>query len=125
MADSQYIPGVCNIGKEEITRRRSLGWASLLITLVLAVVLIWSGVHPLWRLVIFFPAMMSASGFLQAYFHFCSGFGSRGLFNLGELGKAESVIEAAARDLDRKRAFQISLYAAIIGVLVVLVSLMF
>jgi hypothetical protein len=51
---------------------------------------------------------MAAQGFLQAAFHFCVGFASRGLFNFGELGHEESVDQAEFRKADQRKALQIS-----------------
>ena len=36
---------------------------------------------------------ISASGFLQAYFQFCSGFARIGVFNFGSLGQTNKVLE--------------------------------
>ena len=44
------------------------------------------GAPPLTRLLVALPAAASASGYLQAWFKFCAGFGSRGIFNFGDLG---------------------------------------
>ena len=46
MVQSEYIPGVCNIGLAEITRRRNVGWVSLAITVMASVVLVWTDVNP-------------------------------------------------------------------------------
>lgn len=115
MDKAEYVPGVCNIGPEEIARRRNLGWSSLAVAIVLLVVLIWSGINPWWRLLVFFPAMLSASGFLQSYFHFCSGFARKGLFNFGPLGTQQKVTDEASKAKDEKRGKQIALYAFLIG----------
>jgi len=32
---NQYIPGVCNIGTEEIKKRKQAGWIGLIATIVL------------------------------------------------------------------------------------------
>jgi hypothetical protein len=58
-------------------------------------------------------------GFLQAAFHFCAGFGSRGLYNFGtEVGKTETVQQAEFRRKDQRKALLISLYSALIGIAV-------
>src|SRR5580692_2451145 len=98
---NQYTPGVCNIGREETTRRRQLGWISLVVAVVILIILIWSGVNPWWRLLVFFPATMSASGFLQARYHFCSGFARKGVFNFGPLGTTQNVNDEASKQKDR------------------------
>lgn len=122
MAELIYTPGVCNIGPEEIARRRRLGWNGLMVAVALFAFLFWTGVSPLWRLFIFFPAMLSASGFLQAYFHFCSGFARRGIFNFGPLGQSQNVSDDAAKAKDRKKGNQIALYAMLVGVIVAVIA---
>lgn len=115
MTETRYVSGDCNIGPEEITRRRNFGWASLAITVIAFIILVWTDVNPWWRLLLFFPAAAAASGFLQAQFRFCSGFSRLGVFNFGPLGESHQVADDEARAKDRRRGNQISLYAAIIG----------
>ena len=51
----RYIPGVCNIGKSEIKRRKQAGWSGLIITVILLGLLVYFDVPRPWRLVIFIP----------------------------------------------------------------------
>jgi hypothetical protein len=117
-----YIPGVCNIGPAERRARGRVGWIGLLATLILAAILAALHAPPAWRLLLFFPAMSGASGFLQSALHFCLGFGFKAVFNFGELGKTDSVMEAEFRALDRRKAQKILLYAVLVGVLVASVA---
>src|ERR1700691_3770505 len=117
-----YVPGVCNIGPEEIARRRNFGWIALVVTLALLAVFVWTGISPWWRLFVFFPAMMSASGFLQAYFQFCSGFARRGVFNFGAPGQMQDVGDQGSKVKDKRQGNRITIYAVLIGVLVAIVS---
>lgn len=122
MEKNTYIPGVCNIGPDEIKRRIRSGWIGLTATAVLWAVFIWFDTPPLWRLTLFIPAMMSATGFLQAYTHFCVYFGFANLFNFGDVGKTDSVSQAESRSKDRKKAWKITLLAIFIGVAVALIG---
>jgi hypothetical protein len=122
MAQIEYVAGVCNIGPKEISRRRNVGWIALAITLVLLAILIWIGVNPWWRLLVFFPATISASGFLQAYFQFCSGFARIGVFNFGSLGQKNKVTDESSKMKDRRKGNQILLYSVLIGAAVALIS---
>ncbi len=116
---SEYIPGVCNIGPAEIRNRRMFGWIGLGVTLILWGAFLVFGVPAGWRLLLFFPAAMSAIGFLQAALHFCANFGMRGLFNFGpEVGKTDTVEQAEFRRKDRMKAMQIILYGSVIGAVV-------
>jgi hypothetical protein len=105
---TEYTPGVCNIGGAEIARRRNLGWIMLIITIALLAVMIWYKVNTWWRIL-----------------HFCSGFANKGVYNFGTPGTVQQVTDEASREKDRRRGNQISLYAAIIGAGVAIISLVF
>jgi hypothetical protein len=83
--------------------------------------LIWIGfvyfnVAAPWRLLLFFPATMSAVGFLQATMHFCAAFGMLGVFNFGpDVGKTETVEQKGYRRKDQIKALLIVFYSALIG----------
>jgi len=106
----KYIPGVCNIGPAEIKKRKQAGLIGFIVTVVLWVLFIWFDISSIWRLTLFIPAMMSATGFLQAYMHFCAYFGFASLFNFGDVGKTDSVQQAEFRVKDRKKAWRIIIF---------------
>lgn len=113
-----YQPGVCNIGPAEIRSRRRSGWIGVAISVVFLAVVFAVGA-PAWvRLLVVIPVGMAATGFLQAAMHFCVAFGSRGLFNFGDLGTQESVMEAEFRRKDQRKALQIAGLATLIAVVV-------
>jgi hypothetical protein len=123
MNSQVYIPGVCNIGPVEIAARKRSGYIGLLVAVVIAAVLYFLGVPRWWRLLVFFPAVLSATGFMQAYSHFCVGFGMKGLFNFGpELGKTESVRQQEFRTKDRQRAQRLIFYSVILGAIAALAA---
>lgn len=124
-SDVSYAAGSCNIGPEEISRRRNLGWVSSVIVLLLFSVLVWIGVNPWWRLLIFVPATMAASGFLQAYFRFCSGFARLGVYNFGPTGQRHEIADEDSKKKDRKRGLEITVYAALIGAAITIFSIVF
>ena len=94
---SSTSPGVCNIGPAEIARRRRTGHIGLIAAMALFAVLVAIGAPPLARLLVAIPAILSASGYLQAYFKFCAGFGAAGVFNFDEVGTTDKVADAASR----------------------------
>jgi hypothetical protein len=113
-----YEPGVCNIGPEEIARRRRSGHVGLIVSLVVFALLL-AVAAPHWtRLVLVLTAGVAASGYLQAWLHFCAGFGSAGVYNFGPLGTTQRVAESAARSRDRRRSLQIGLASLAIGLAV-------
>jgi hypothetical protein len=119
-----YQPGVCNIGPAEIARRRAFGDLGLAVTVALFAILVAIGAPHWTRALLFFPAAASASGYFQAMLHFCAGFGSRGVFNFGEVGSVQEVMDARARAADRRRSLQISAGAFAIGVVVAVTAVL-
>jgi hypothetical protein len=84
---------------------------------LLAVLMAFEAPH--WtRLLIALTAAVSASGYLQAWLHFCAGFGSSGVYNFGPLGTVQQVADAQARSRDRRRSLQIGLASVAIGLAV-------
>jgi len=122
MTEIKYMAGVCNIGPEEIKRRRNIGWLGLVITLVLLAILVATGVNHWWRLFMFFPVTLSASGFIQAAFGFCTGFASKGVYNFGPTGGMEKVGDEASKQKDKRKGTLLTLYAVCIGIVVTLLA---
>ena len=118
----EYRPGVCNIGPAEIARRRRSGHTGLIAAVILFAVLVAVDAPPLARLLVAAPAVIAASGYLQAWLKFCAGFGSVGVFNFDDVGTTQSIVDAAAKRADRRRAVQISLASFAIGLAVGLVA---
>jgi hypothetical protein len=123
-AESQYRPGVCNIGEAEIARRRRAGHVGALATVGLLAALVAVDAPPLARLSITLPAAVAASGYLQAWLKFCAGFGSRGTFNFGPLGRVQEVADPEARRRDRAKATQIGVASLGIGVAVAVAAVL-
>jgi len=117
-----YQPGVCNIGPAEIRQRRLSGYIGLAVAVIFLVVAFALGWAAPWRLFVFLPATLSATGFLQGAFHFCVRFGTQGLFNFGELGKQEAVYEAEYRRKDQRKAVQIVVLSVVIGAAVAIIA---
>jgi hypothetical protein len=119
MDESQYIPGMCNIGPAEITVRRRFGWIGLGLAFIVWILFAYLDVGRFWFLLLFFPSALSAVGFIQGFMHFCAGFGMRSVFNMGsKAGKTETIMQADFRAKDRKTARKILGYSAVIGLLV-------
>jgi hypothetical protein len=103
----EYVAGTCNIGREEIAARRRFGHLGLAVTVGFAIVALVLDLPRELRLLVFLPAAGAAMGYLQAAFHFCAGFGMRGVYNFGRLGRAQTVADEGQRARDRRRALQL------------------
>ena len=121
-ASPGYVPGVCNIGSAEVQRPRRVGHVGLAVTLIALVALVAASAPPVVRLVLVLPAAIAASGYLQAWLRFCAGFGARGVFNFGAVGRLDDVDDPDSRSRDRRRAHQIGLASLAIGVLVAIAA---
>lgn len=119
---NQYVPGVCNIGPAEINKRKQMGWIGLVITVVILVLLIWLDTASIWKLILFFPAMISTVGFFQAYMHFCAHFGLSSIYNFKDVGKTDTVQQEEFRKKDRHKAWKIIIYSILSGLVVVLIT---
>ena len=105
----QYIPGVCNIGRAEIEQRKRIGWVALAVTAGVWIAFAVFDVAPVYRLALFVPASLAATGFLQADRHFCATLGLLSVFNFGStVGKADPVELAEFRRRDRHTALEIA-----------------
>lgn len=106
----KYIPGECNIGPGEITKRIRMGYFGLA-----GVILLIAGIQLLdlsanTRLLIFFPALFMFSGFLQANQKFCLLYGAFGIFNITE--KRERIFDRKQLYKDRIKALKIVMLVA-------------
>ena len=118
MAQADYIPGTCNIGEGEISRRRMVALIGLIFTLSSLATSITNGASPEARLGIFIPALVMSVGWVQSRKKFCLAYGFAGTFNFGKLGAISKVSDPAERKADRLTAIKIfaqsALYAAIV-----------
>lgn len=124
VVESQYQAGVCNIGPAEIARRRLFGHLGAVLSVVLLGVLIALHAAPITRLLVGLTAAGAASGYIQARLHFCANYGSRGVYNFGEVGHTTGVTEREARARDRMRSAQIGLASLAIGLVVGVVAVL-
>jgi hypothetical protein len=115
--NGEYIPGVCNIGRGEVKKRRVLGWMGLVAT-----VLLWSTFVALksaavWRLFLFVPALVAALGFIQSAWHFCVKYGFEGAFKFGRnVGRSDGPEQAEFHRKDRRTALTILVLSALVGI---------
>lgn len=119
----EYVAGTCNIGGAEVRRRLALGWTGLLVCVLLLAMFIFSNADARWRLILFFPALLSAMGFLQARRRFCVAYGFAGVYNVKPGFQApENVEQAEFRGKDRRTALVLTCLAVFIGLAVALAA---
>jgi len=109
----------CNIGAEEIARRRRSATVATVLTALTAAALVATHASPLARLLIWPLASAAAVTWLQVVHRFCVAFGALGLENFGRLGE-EVHVDERQRAMDRRRALQVIIEGALIGLVVAL-----
>jgi len=119
--EGSYRAGACNIGPEEIARRRRGGLMGVAMAAILAVVLIAIGAPP-WARLLVFPLL--AGGLIsleQARRHFCVGFAMAGIRNFGPLGSPQAVDDGADRAADRRAGLIMTAYMSAIALAISMV----
>jgi hypothetical protein len=122
--DRSYEPGVCNIGPGGIARRRRVRHLGMAATVGVLLTLLIVDAPKVWRLLSALPAAAGAAGYLQARARFCAYYGLRGLANLGSGFRPSPVTDPEALRRDRRKAVQIALASASIGLPVGLSALL-
>lgn len=112
-----YAPGTCNIGPDEIARRRKAAVAGLIATIALGVALLSIGSTPgsTERLLVALPLTGAAIGWIQARRRFCMAYGLAGTFNLGKIGEMQRVSDERALAADRRTAVIIAAQGLALG----------
>ena len=109
----------CNIGPDEIARRRRSAITISVVTAAAVVALVGLAVPAPARLVIWPLTTAAAVTWLQVIHRFCVAFGVLGMENFGRLGEQRSV-DSPGRAADRRRALQLILEGGLIGLVVAL-----
>jgi len=117
----KYIPGVCNIGKKEIERRKHAAIFSFALCIFCIVLIQWLGADRVWKLLLFIPAASLGVSFQQWYFKFCVAFGIKGVFNFGGIGKTFSVEQKENFRKDRIKAWRMIIAGILFGIASVLI----
>ncbi|HWY98871.1 MAG TPA: hypothetical protein VNY36_07295 [Bacteroidia bacterium] len=119
--EGRYIPGVCNIGKKEIIRRRNGAIFASILTAIIIATLLLTHADKLWRFLVFLPLVSVGVGFQQWYYKFCAGFGMKGIFNFKELGESISVEQAEMLKADKTKAIKMIITSVLFGLLLTIV----
>jgi len=122
-----YIPGTCNLGAGEVSRRRLVAAIGLVLSLSALAALITTSAPREARLGIFLPLFVMSIGWVQSRKKFCLAYGFAGTFNFGKMGEISRVADPADRAADRRTALlifaQSALYAAALTLLVIVLPL--
>ena len=122
MEENKYIPGVCNIGREEIKQRKIVGLIGLIATIIIFFLLSYFNASISLKLLVIIPAAVSSMGFLQARVHFCVFYGWTSLYNFDSLGKKNKVEKDEYRILDKKKSLRIMIYSLLIGLIIAIAA---
>jgi membrane protease YdiL (CAAX protease family) len=104
----------CNIGPDEVARRRRTAITTTILFVIVATVTILLDIAPLARLLIWPLAAAVGVTWLQVTSRFCVAFGALGFEIFGRLGRQVRV-DGKQRGLDRRRAFLLIVEGAVIG----------
>ena len=123
MPETEYVPGVCNIGGGEVRRRQFVALVGLFFSIASLIALIVMNAPREARIGIFFPLLVASVGYVQSRSKFCLAFGFAGTFNFGKLGDISRVSDADNRATDRKTALTILLKSFLLAAIATLVVL--
>jgi hypothetical protein len=116
-----YIPGVCNIGKEEVKkRRRAAIYAAILSIIVISALLLTHSIK-LWRFLAFVPLASFGISVQQWSNKFCVNFGMKGVFNFKNAGELTSVEQQEMIKADRAKAIKMIVIGLIAGLVLTIV----
>ncbi len=115
---SSYVPGVCNIGKDEIRKRYTLAVIGFIVSAFLVFLLLFFSA-PRWTLLfVFFPLALAFEGLFQGSMGFCAGFASRGIYDLsGSGGEKGTVQSEEEHGKDMKKAMMIHAYSILSSII--------
>lgn len=110
-----YVPGTCNLGKDEIRRRQVVALIGAVLTIISFSGLVVADTANSARWSLFAPLMIFSVGFIQSRKKFCLAYGLMGTFNLGKLGDISRVQSAEDRKADRRTALTILIQSALLA----------
>ncbi len=119
VGQSEYVPGVCNIGSVEAINRRKMAINASLLT-----IFVWGSFlvlkAPVFTYVLIaLPAFVATTAYLQSRYRFCAGFGAEGIYNFStQIGKTQRVMSPQDRAKDKKKAVSITIQATAISIVI-------
>lgn len=117
----QYIPGICNLGNQQLMKRKRFAAKSAGFTVWAIVLLQLFSVPPVWRLCMLIPFSVTALALQQVYYKFCYVFGLKGYYGLNLVGQTNKVTDAESLKLDRAKAHRMIVSSVFIGTILALI----
>ncbi len=106
-APTAYIPGSCNLGPEEISRRWRVGYLGTAVACIL-ILLIELTNQPQWtRLLLIIPVYSALSGYLQARQKFCYVYGWQGIFSVAGRKNFGKVKDESSLEKDKQLVYSL------------------
>jgi predicted nucleic acid-binding Zn ribbon protein len=119
---TKYIPGICNINPKEVKRRRTIGIIGLIVVIAVTVILVLLNLPSLFRAIVFVPAFIMATGFIQAQSKFCVGYASAGMQHVGT--NSLNIEDKEALKADKKRANKINIQALVAALVLTAITVL-
>ncbi len=116
---SEYQPGVCNIGPDEIRQRYALAFMGFAISAALVSSI--SLYHlPRWSLLVsVITLILGFEGLYQATSKFCAGFAAAGVYDTGNSKKKVTDPKDHAKDMGRAK--KVHLYSILSGLMIAII----
>lgn len=116
-----YIAGKCNIGKEQLQKRKRFLIKCIMVTVLFIVVFQWFHFNRTWRIVMIIPFSLTSIGAQQVIYKFCYVFGLKGYYGFGEIGKQLKIEGKDYLELDRKKSRRMIISSVLIGFFLTLI----
>ena len=102
-ANSEYQPGICNIGPYEIAKRRRNFYYSLFGTFIVLLLIIEGSFGNILKMLLFIPLLITSVNYLQVRNKFCVFFGYASIVNLGNKESRQKIRNGEAHPKDIKK----------------------
>jgi hypothetical protein len=112
-----YTPGSCNIGGEQLFKRKRFLAKCLGLTVWCIALIEILDLARWWRLPMFLLFTLTAIAVQQVTARFCYRFGLKGLSGMDKLGAIEKVDDEASRQRDRRKALRMLVTSLLAGLL--------
>lgn len=119
MSETYYIPGVCNIGKNEIRKRYLASLVGFVLVLLITYFLVSFDIFiPVSLVVLFFPFLLAFEGLFQARWKFCAGLASKNKYDFRGTADIKGTVEDEKDHWkDMQTAMRLHVYSVFLSLL--------